>query len=163
ELPLAAEESQDPKRDVPRATIWGLTTLVLFGALTLFLNPAVGGGAAQIGVSATPLFDGVKGVFGAGSAAELPGLIDLVGLVASVCTIRYAYGRTSCSEPRRGYFPKRLSLSDRKRKTPRVALTAGGVVGYGLAVLIYELGKASGFLAGQIVGALLYMAVFGAV
>src|SRR5207248_308101 len=35
--------------------------------------------------------------------------------------------------------------------------------GYALAVLIYELGKASGFLAGQIVGALLYMAVFGAV
>ena len=30
-------------------------------------------------------------------------------------------------------------------------------------MLIYELGKSSGFLAGQIVGALLYMAVFGAV
>ena len=25
ELPLAAEESHDPKRDIPRATIWGLT------------------------------------------------------------------------------------------------------------------------------------------
>jgi len=44
-----------------------------------------------------------------------------------------------------------------------VALIAGGLVGYALAVLIYELGKSSGFLAGQIVGALLYMAVFGAV
>src|SRR3954463_15839017 len=38
ELPLAAEESHDPKRDIPRATIWGLTTLVLFAVLTLFLN-----------------------------------------------------------------------------------------------------------------------------
>jgi ethanolamine permease len=36
-------------------------------------------------------------------------------------------------------------------------------VGYALAVLIYELGQSSGALAGKIVGALLYMAVFGAV
>jgi len=44
ELPLAAEESHDPKRDIPRATIWGLNTLVLFAVLTLFLNTGVGGG-----------------------------------------------------------------------------------------------------------------------
>jgi ethanolamine permease len=36
-------------------------------------------------------------------------------------------------------------------------------VGYALAVLIYELGQREGALAGQVVGALLYMAVFGAV
>jgi len=163
ELPLAAEESHDPKRDVPRATIWGISTLVLTGALTLVLNPAVDGGAAKIGVSATPLFDGFKGVFGAGTAATLLALIGLVGLIASFFTIIYAYGRNTYSLSRAGYFPKWLSLTDRKRKTPHVALVAGGLVGYGLAVLIYQLGKSSGFLAGQIVGALLYMAVFGAV
>jgi ethanolamine permease len=163
ELPLAAEESHDPKRDVPRATIWGISTLVLTGALTLVLNPAVDGGAAKIGVSATPLFDGFKGVFGAGTAATLLALIGLVGLIASFFTIIYAYGRNTYSLSRAGYFPKWLSITDRKRKTPHVALIAGGLVGYGLAVLIYELGKSSGFLAGQIVGALLYMAVFGAV
>ena len=32
ELPLAAEESHDPKRDIPRATIWGLTTLMVFAS-----------------------------------------------------------------------------------------------------------------------------------
>ena len=163
ELPLAAEESHDPKRDVPRATIWGISTLVLTGALILVLNPAVDGGAAKVGVSATPLFDGFKGVFGAGTAATLLALIGLVGLIASFFTIIYAYGRNTYSLSRAGYFPKWLSLTDRKRKTPHVALVAGGLVGYGLAVLIYELGKSSGFLAGQIVGALLYMAVFGAV
>jgi ethanolamine permease len=163
ELPLAAEESHNPKRDVPRATIWGLTTLVLFGALTLVLNTGVDGGAAKIGVSATPLFDGFKGVFGPGTAADLLALIALTGLIASFITIIYAYGRNTYSLSRAGYFPKWLSLTDRKRKTPHVALIAGGIVGYALAVLIYELGKAGGFLAGQIVGALLVMAVFGAV
>jgi len=163
ELPLAAEESHDPARDVPRATIWGLTTLVVTGALTLLLNTGVDGGAASIGVSATPLFDGFKGVFGEGTAAELLALIGLVGLIASFFTIIYAYGRNTYSLSRAGYFPKWLSLTLSKRKTPHIALIAGAVVGYALSVLIYVLGKRGGSLAGQIVGALLYMAVFGAV
>ena len=87
EVPLAAEESHDPKRDIPRATIWGMTTLVFTGALIFLLNPAVNGGAKSIGVSATPLFDGFKGVFGEGTAAALLALIGLVGLIASFFTI----------------------------------------------------------------------------
>ena len=82
ELPLAAEESHDPKRDIPKATIWGLNTLVLFAILTLFLNTGVGGGAAEIGTSATPLFDGFKAVFGDGTAAAVLALIGLIGLIA---------------------------------------------------------------------------------
>jgi ethanolamine permease len=163
ELPLAAEESHDPKRDVPRATIWGLVTLVVTGVLTLILNTGVGGGAAALGTSATPLFDGLKGVFGDGTAAELLALIGLAGLIASFFTIIYAYGRNTYSLSRAGYFPKWLSVTHPKRNTPHVALIAGAVVGYALAVLIYQLGKSSGALAGKIVGALLYMAVFGAV
>ena len=163
ELPLAAEESHDPKRDVPRATIWGLTTLVVTGLGILLLNTGVDGGAAAIGISATPLFDGFKGVFGEGTAAELLALIGLTGLIASFFTIIYAYGRNTYSLSRAGYFPKWLSITHPTRNTPHIALIAGAVVGYALAVLIYELGQSSGALAGRIVGALLYMAVFGAV
>src|SRR6266487_6889265 len=98
-----------------------------------------------------------------GTAAELLALIGLVGLIASFFTIIYAYGRNTFSLSRAGYFPKWLSVTHGKRNTPHVALIAGAVIGYALAVLIYELGKSGGQLAGQIVGALLYMAVFGAV
>jgi ethanolamine permease len=163
ELPLAAEESHDPARDVPRATIWGLVTLVVTGLGVLFLNTGVGGGAAELGPSATPLFDGFKAVFGDGTAAELLALIGLTGLIASFFTIIYAYGRNTYSLSRAGYFPKWLSVTHPTRNTPHVALIAGAVVGYALAVLIYQLGKSSGAFAGQVVGALLYMAVFGAV
>jgi ethanolamine permease len=164
ELPLAAEESHDPKRDIPRATIWGLNTLVLFAVLTLFLNTGVGGGAASIGTSATPLFDGFKAVFGEGTGAAILALIGLIGLIASFFTIIYAYGRNTYSLSRAGYFPQFLSITHPKRNTPYVALIAGAVVGYGLAVLMYWLGKHSdNVVAGKIVGALLYMAVFGAV
>jgi ethanolamine permease len=162
ELPLAAEESHDPKRDIPRATIWGMTTLLITGALTLFLNTGVVP-ASALGGSATPLFDGFKAIFGEGTSAELLGLLGLTGLIASFFTIIYAYGRNTYSLSRAGYFPKWLSLTHGKRQTPHVALIAGGIVGYLLSLLIYELGKSESKSAGQVVGALLYMAVFGAV
>ena len=163
ELPLAAEESHDPKRDIPRATIWGLNTLVLFAVLTLFLNTGVGGGAASIGTSATPLFDGFKAVFGEGTGAAVLATIGLIGLIASFFTIIYAYGRNTYSLSRAGYFPQVLSLTHPKRHTPYVALIAGAVVGFLLVWLMYLLGQSQNALAGKIVGALLYMAVFGAV
>jgi ethanolamine permease len=109
------------------------------------------------------LFDGFKAVFGEGTGATLLALIGLIGLIASFFTIIYAYGRNTYSLSRAGYFPQFLSITHPTRNTPYVALIAGGVVGYALALIIYFVGKAEGDLAGKIVGALLYMAVFGAV
>src|SRR5205085_11528458 len=102
-------------------------------------------------------------VFGNNTAAAVLALIGLVGLIASFFTIIDAYGRNAYALSRAGYFPKFLSVTHPRLKTPHVALIAGGVVGLALAILIYQLGLAGGLLAGQIVGALLYMAVFGAV
>jgi len=163
ELPLAAEESHDPKKDIPRAAVWGLTTLIITGALIFLLNPAVGGGAKDLGTSATPLFDGFKAVFGSGTGAALLALIGLIGLVASFFTIIYAYGRNTYSLSRAGYFPHFLSVTHPTLKTPHIALIAGGVVGLALACLLTYLGTQKGQVAGTVVGALLYMAVFGAV
>ena len=163
ELPLAAEESHDPKRDIPRATIWGMTTLVVTAFLTLFLNTGVDGGAKHLGTAGAPLFDGFKGVFGGGTAAALLALIGVIGLVASFHTIIYAYGRNTFSLSRAGYFPKWLSVTSGERRTPHVALIAGALVGYGLALLIWYVGRQSGDLASKVVAALLNMAVFAAV
>ena len=157
ELPLAAEESMDPRRDIPRATMWGLWTLVFLGVGTLFLNTGTSSGAAGIGATAEPLFQGFIDIFGDGTAAALLALIAVVGLVASFHTIIFAYGRNIFSLSRAGYFPKWLSITHGTRKTPYVALLVGGVVGYGLAWWINE---SSGTNVGA---ALLTMAVFGAV
>ncbi len=163
ELPLAAEESHDPKRDIPKATIWGLGTLAIFAFLTLFLNTGVDGGAKTIGDSGAPLFDGFKGVFGAGTAAALLALIGVIGLVASFHTIIYAYGRNTFSLSRAGYYPKWLSVTHGKRRTPQVALIVGAVVGYVLALIVWHFSRQSGDLAAKVVAALLNMAVFAAV
>ncbi len=155
ELPLAAEESMDPKRDVPRGTMWGLWTLVITGMGVLFLNTGVNG-AEEIRVSGEPLLDGFRAILGTESAAIL-GLFALTGLIASFHTIIYAYGRNIYSLSRAGYFPHWMSITHGKRKTPWVALLLGAVVGYALAFLLdsqYE---------GTAGAALLSMAVFGAV
>src|SRR6476619_537200 len=163
ELPLAAEESHDPKKDIPRATIWGLTTLMVFAVGILFLNTGVGGGAADIGTSATPFFDGFKAVFGEGTGASLLGILALIGLIASFFTIIYAYGRNTYSLSRAGYFPQARSLTHPPRNTPYGARIAGAVIGYALSLVIYFAGQSENAIAGKIVGALLYMADSGAV
>lgn len=161
QLPLAAEESHDPRRDMPRGLLYGILTLIVASVLTLFLNAGIAPGSAEVGTSDEPLFLGFKTIFGEGMAAPLLSLIAVAGLIASFHTIIYAYGRNIFSLSRAGYFPKWMSVTHSSRKTPHVALIAGAVLGY-LVALIIEYGDR---LFGQVpVGAvLLNMAVFGAV
>jgi ethanolamine permease len=161
QLPLAAEEAHDPKRDMPKGLLWGILTLIVASVLTLFLNAGIAPGASVVGTSDEPLFLAFQTIFGAGTGASLLALVAVAGLVASFHTIIYAYGRNIYSLSRAGYFPAWLSLTHKTRKTPHVALIAGAVIGYFIALGL-EYGDA--FLGGLPVGAvLLNMAVFGAV
>ncbi len=158
QLPLAAEESHDPRVDMPRAILLGLLTLVLCAFLTLVLSAGMEPGAAALGRSDEPLFEGFRAIFGAGLGTRALALIAVAGLVASFHTIIFAYGRQIYSMARAGYFPRWLSLTHGRRQTPHVALLAGALLGYLVALAIHLLG------AEHPVGAvLLNMAVFGAV
>jgi ethanolamine permease len=162
EVPLAAEESMDPRRDVPRGATLAMHTLLIAAVLTIIINTALPGGAALYGASGFPLLDGFKAIFGSGGkTAYVLGLLFEIGLIASFFTIIFAYGRNTYSLSRAGYFPQALSKTHGKRKTPHVALIAGAVVGYAVALLVYILQQKA--LGAQIVAALLNMAVFAAV
>ncbi|HEY5646370.1 MAG TPA: amino acid permease, partial [Pseudomonadales bacterium] len=161
QLPLAAEESLAPQRDIPRGIVAGLLTLILSAFLILFLNPGIAGvGSWALGQSSEPLLDGFRAIYGTGTAKFLA-LIAVVGLVASFHTIIFAEGRQIYSLSRAGYFPTFLSLTHGERKTPHVAMIAGAVVGIGVMLAVW-------FLVGVergtaiIGGTLLNMAVFGA-
>ncbi len=136
ELPLAAEESHDPRRDIPRGTIYGLFTLIAAAFLTLFLSAGIAPGSQKLSESAEPLFDGLKTIFGSGTAASLLALVAVTGLVASFHTIIFAYGRNIYSLSRAGYFPHPLSVTHGRRQTPHVALLTGAVIGYVLALIL---------------------------
>jgi ethanolamine permease len=159
QLPLAAEESHDPKKDMPKGLLWGLATLIVLGFLTLLFNASVPPGAFKLGSSAQPLLDGLIGIFGEGFGTKILALLAVAGLIASFHTIIYAYGRNIFSLSRAGYFPRWMSITHGARKTPHVALILGGAVSLILALFMnYVFGTAS-----YVGAALLNMAVFGAV
>jgi ethanolamine permease len=166
QLPLAAEESADPKKDMPRALILGMITLMMSALLTVFLNSGVGStapgqmqGAQSLAKSSEPLLDGFRVVWG-GVAAKTLAFLAVIGLIASFHTIIYAFGRQIYSLSRAGYYLDVLSLTS-GRKVPHMALYAGSALGLATMLVVW-------FVAGEeargavIGGMLLNMAVFGA-
>jgi ethanolamine permease len=158
QLPLAAEESHDPKRDMPRGILYGLVTLIVVSFLTVILSVGMAPGAAKIATSNEPLFLGFQTIFGLGLKARVLALVACTGLVASFHTIIFAYGRQIYSLSRAGYFPTWLSVTHGRRETPHRALLAGSAMGFAVALVIHL--TPQGSPAGAI---LLNMAVFGAV
>lgn len=159
ELPLAAEESKDPQRDIPRAGVWARGTLIVTGLLVLFLNTGILG--AETRLAGEPLLDGFRAMVGDGWAAVL-GLFALVGLLASLQGIMFAYGRNMYSLSRAGYYPKFLSLTGRTQ-TPWVSLLIGGIIGFIALVVIKVLTAVDAEGAGAVAGAIvLNIAVWGA-
>ncbi len=160
QLPLAAEESINPSRDLPRGIIAGLLTLLVSAALILWLNASVAPGAFKLGTSGEPLLDGFRATFGDGFARILA-LVACVGLIASFHTILFAKARQIYSLSRAGYFPRFLSITHTRHKTPHVALISGSVVALAIMFFLwFTLGDEKG--SAVIQGTLLNMAVAGA-
>jgi ethanolamine permease len=158
QLPLAAEESHDPRRDMPRGILSGLLTLIAVSFLTVVLSAGISPGASQVAVSNEPLFLGFQTIFGQGLKTRVLALAACTGLIASFHTIIFAYGRQIYSLSRAGYFPTFLSVTHGARQTPQRALLAGSGLGFAVALAIHLLPQAS-----PVGAVLLNMAVFGAV
>jgi ethanolamine permease len=148
-VPLAAEETNDPKRDMPRGIIVAMALLLVFAALMLVLVPGAGG-ADAIGESDNPLPEALRTAYGENSAlANFVNYAGLAGLIASFFSIIYAYSRQLFALSRAGYLPRVLSLTG-SRKTPYVALIVPGTIGFLLAAILQD------------GGILINIAVFGA-
>ncbi|MEY3889764.1 MAG: hypothetical protein RI931_886, partial [Actinomycetota bacterium] len=91
ELPLAAEEAHDPAKHIPKAGFWARGTLIFTGILVMFANTGVLGAEAT-GSAGEPLLDGFRALVGDGWAAVLA-IFALIGLLASLQGIMFAYGR----------------------------------------------------------------------
>ncbi|WP_396899806.1 ethanolamine permease [Mycolicibacterium sp.] len=142
-VPLAAEETANPERNVPRGIIAAIAVLLVSCAVVLVLTTGAGG-AEEMSDSGNPLVEAL----GDGTAAKLVNYIGLAGLIASFFSIIYAYSRQLFALSRAGYLPTALSVTN-SRKAPTLALIIPGIIGFILS------------LTGQ--GALLLnMAVFGA-
>ncbi|MCV7194517.1 ethanolamine permease [Mycolicibacterium brumae] len=142
-VPLAAEETANPERNVPRGIIAAISVLMVTCVTVLVLATGAGG-AEAMSDSGNPLVEAL----GDGTAAKLVNYIGLAGLIASFFSIIYAYSRQLFALSRAGYLPTALSITN-KRKAPTLALIVPGVIGFLLSLT----GKGD---------LLLNMAVFGA-
>jgi ethanolamine permease len=160
QLPLAAEESHDPRKDMPKGIMFGMFTLVASAFLVLTLNSSLPPGSWGLKASGEPLLEGFRAMLPPEFATVLA-LVAIAGLIASFHAIIFAYGRQIYSLSRAGYFPRFLSVTHGKHQTPQVALIAGTLVGLGVMLAIWFIwGQEKG---GAFIGAaLLNMAVFGA-
>ena len=148
-VPLAAEETRDPRRDMPRGLIAGMAALLIFAALILVTAPG-GAGSEAIMESDNPLPEAVRTAYdGDNFLSDFVNYVGLAGLIASFFSIIYAYSRQLFALSRAGYLPRRLSVTS-GRKTPYIALLVPGLIGFLLAAITED-------------GALLInIAVFGA-
>src|SRR5690606_4728553 len=93
ELPLAAEESIDPKKDMPKGLIFGMLTLACPALMIIFLNASIGAfeqsqqrGADSLAISSKPQLAGFRVVYG-NDMAKLLSLFAALVLIATFHTI----------------------------------------------------------------------------
>ncbi len=134
-VPLAAEESTDPKKDMPRGIISAFAVLAVFGILVVLLT-AGGAGADLAGNAPAPLVDALNAV-GEYNIAMFVNYVGLAGLIASFFATIFSGSRQMFALSRAGYLPKFLSVTG-SRKTPYVALLLGGCIAFILATVVQD-------------------------
>lgn len=135
-VPLAAEESERPRRYIPRALIGGMVILAILAFAVLVLNSGVAPGARMVGMSSSPLLLAMEARFHDADGPVLLELLALTGGIASFHAIIYVYGRSIFAASRAGYLPAWLSETHPRRATPQRALVVGGAIGYLVAIVI---------------------------
>ncbi len=136
-VPLAAEETRNPKKDMPKGIIVGMLILLVFAGLILVFA-AGGSGSSALMDSDNPLPAALAVAYGEGTAIEtFVNYAGLAGLVASFFSIIYAYSRQLFALSRAGYLPRVLSVTG-GRKTPYIALLLPGAIGFALAALTQD-------------------------
>jgi ethanolamine permease len=133
-VPLAAEETKDPVKSMPKALARAIVVLALLALLTLL--PAAGAAGSDVVKDAdNPLVAALEAASGGPTMlSRLVNYAGLAGLVASFFSLIYAGSRQLFALSRAGYLPRYLSLTSR-RKAPYLGLLVPGVIGFTLAAV----------------------------
>lgn len=114
-VPLAAEETKNPKRDLPRGLIGAVLVLLIFASLIMLVGPGAAGSQALM-TSGNPLVEALEKAYqGPTWMSQVVNLVGLAGLVASFFSIIYAYSRQIFALSRAGYLPRKLSVTNRNK------------------------------------------------
>ncbi|MDT0567345.1 ethanolamine permease [Streptomyces sp. DSM 3412] len=147
-VPLAAEETRDPARTLPKAIRWSMAVLVVLAVITFFAAAGARGSNA-IQAAGNPLVEALQPNGEATALSRFVNYAGLAGLVASFFSLIYAGSRQLFALSRAGYLPRVLSLTS-GRKAPYLGLLVPGTIGFALAAATGDGGR------------MLNIAVFGA-
>lgn len=131
-VPLAAEETRNPARTLPRAMAAAMGILLLLLALVTFVAATGARGSAAIQDVGNPLVRALQPGGRPTTVSRIVNYAGLAGLVASFFSLIYAGSRQLFALSRAGYLPRFLSLTSR-RKAPYLGLLVPGAVGFALA------------------------------
>ncbi|MEV5596202.1 ethanolamine permease [Streptomyces sp. NPDC052496] len=130
-VPLAAEETRDPARTLPKAMAAAMGILLLL-ALVTFVAATGARGSAAIQSVGDPLVQALQPHGAPTTVSRIVNYAGLAGLVASFFSLIFAGSRQLFALSRAGYLPRFLSLTSR-RKAPYLALLVPGALGFALA------------------------------
>ncbi|GAA0495124.1 ethanolamine permease [Streptomyces sp. NPDC046215] len=130
-VPLAAEETKDPARTLPKAMATA-TGILLVLALLTFLASTGAGGADALKDAGNPLVAALQTDGHPTTLGRIVNYAGLAGLVASFFSLIYAGSRQLFALSRAGYLPRFLSLTSR-RKAPYLGLLVPGALAFTLA------------------------------
>jgi len=139
-VPMAAEETRDPARDLPRGMISGMATLVVLAFAVLLLAPLAVDPGVLAG-SANPLPAALEATLGRGLVFDVVTAVGLVGLFASMLSIVYACSRQVFALARAGHLPTWLARTS-GRGVPHVAVIVPSIVGLALLGLAERIAPA---------------------
>ncbi|MEY7976226.1 ethanolamine permease [Streptomyces pilosus] len=130
-VPLAAEETREPARTLPKAIRWSMGILVVLAVVT-FVAAAGARGAAAGQDAGNPRVEALQPDGEATVLSRIVNYAGLAGLVASFFSLIYAGSRQLFALSRAGYLPRFLSLTSRRR-APYLGLLVPGAIGFALA------------------------------
>lgn len=125
---MAAEECENPKKDIPKGFIGAIATLIVLALVTFFV--AVGTtGADNLLNADSPLATAMGRTFGEGNIlSKIISVMGLFGSIASLHGIIIAYSRQAFAMSRSKYLPQFLSKTN-KNKTPINAIVFPSLIG----------------------------------
>jgi ethanolamine permease len=126
---MSAEETANPKKDIPVAYISGIITLVILALGTAFCAMGVIPWQQLAGID-KPLPEAVAAVLPAGHwVTKIIALVGVFGLIASFHGIIIGYSRQTFALARAKYLPHFLAKISKRTKVPYMALIVPGFIG----------------------------------
>lgn len=125
---MGAEECKNPKRDIPKAFILGIASLVVMGVCTLLVTS--GAASSEVILSSdSPLPTVLAQVYGENSLiVKGVSFLGLFGLAASLHGIIIGYSRQAYALSKLQYLPSFLGKLD-KNGTPVIAILTTSLIG----------------------------------